>query len=204
MKTILPATLLAAALLVGCQTKHGYVKPTQPPEVTEPGRAHLFDFKLAAADVVRMMQSDEDFRTSYNAVKAGKGERPVLMVGNIELGSKSIHPNDRLIPHLNNFRSQLRTALRKAGLFTIIDDAGAGESNSETVVGSLVQNANSGLWNDAGLQSLGQDFKADYYLLGVYREFEAEGRYSYVLELTLKNLRTWEDDWNDIVYVEKQ
>lgn len=202
MKTNLLALALLSALLAGCvQHQHGYVKPEEIHDVKHPDKANLSDFKIAAADVVRMMQEDEDFRASYNAVKAGKGERPVLMVGNIDLGSKT---NDRMLPYLNNFRAQLRTALRKSALFTIVDDAASAESVSETVADSLVKNTDVGLKGTDALQMFGEHSNADYYLLGVYREFSDEGRYSYVLELMLKNLRTGEDDWNDIVYVEKE
>lgn len=186
--------------VAGC--RHGYVPSEEPPGVKHPEMANLSDFNLAAAQVIRMMLGDSDFRESYNALKNGKCERPVLMVGPMTLGSKT--SNERMLSYLNAFRARMRADLRKSQLFTIVDDAASPESASPTIVDSISTNAAVGLKSNALLQVFGKHTEADYYLLGTYREFEAEGRYSYIFEMTLWNLHTGEADWNDSADIEKE
>lgn len=196
--------LLAAALFAGCKTEHGYIDPNGIHGVKNPGQANLTDFKLAADEIVRKIQEDDQFLPLYKEVKRKNGDHPVfVMVGNIEMGSKINLNGGRPLPYLNNFRSRLRTGLRKTGLFRTVDDAASAESISDTLIDTLVRNANAGLKDDRLLEVFRNHTNADYYLHGVYREFEAEGRYDYVLEMTLVNLYTGESDWDDIVDIGK-
>lgn len=206
--TSIAASTLAALLLVGCQTKHAYVKPEGPHGIDNPGEATLTDFKLAAAEVIQMIESDDQFPPLYEKVKRQKGGgQPVfVMVGNIQIGGgKDIKTNGgRVIPYLNYFRAELRTRLRKSGLFRTVDDASSAESISDTLADALVKNADAGLKDDRLLEVFRKHTNADYYLIGVYREFEAAGRYDYVMEMRLVNLYTGETDWDHNVDIGKE
>lgn len=202
MKTNLLALALLSALLAGC-ANHGYVKPEDIPGVKHPGKANLYDFKLAADKAIEKMKGSEKFSSRYKETKASvDGRTPILMVGNIDYGSRTENP--RMLPYFNNLRTQLREALNESDLFDIVDDASAAESDSEETAAAITKPVEIGLVNPDGPQVFGTHVNADYRMAGYYREFEGEGRYSYVVELTLKNLHTGKNDWIGTVYVEKE
>jgi hypothetical protein len=200
MKTTLFPVLLVAALFAGCKTEHGYVPSDRLREVKHPDRANLSDFKLAVDDLVGQLLDDDDYRESYEAFRASREDgRPHLMVGEIDNDSGA-----RVDPYLANARTELRTRLRKAKLFTIVDDASSSGSVSEKIAAAITKNADAGLKKGASTAFFGQQADADYYLLGVYRQVDGEGVYSYLLELQLWNLATGEMEWSGTSEIDKK
>lgn len=196
-KSILPI-LLAAALLAGC-AHHGYVPPEKIRRVKHPDKANLSDFKLAVDELVQSLQDDDAYRESYDEFRAARNGLPVLMVGDFANDT-----GERVTPYLQTSRSRIRTRLRKGKLFKIVDDASSSESVSKKIADALLANANAGLKKAENLQSFGEQLDADYYLLGVYRQVEGEGVYSYLLELQLWNFATGEMEWSETAEISKE
>ena len=204
MKTTIVPLVLFAALLAGC-AHHGYVDPRTGQKVKDPGKTNYSDFKMAVDNLVQSLQDDDSFQECYDEFRESPSflatghERPVLMVGNIVN-----HSGDRVTQLLDSSRTRLRTRLRRTKLFKIVDDASSAESVSPAIERALVQNAEAGLKKGAPLQYFGQQTDSDYYLLGVYRQDDSEGRYLYLLELQLWNLATGEMEWSDTSEIDKE
>lgn len=198
MKTILPATLLAAALLVGC-AHHGYVAPPTAPGGFQPEKETLHDMKLVVAELVAAMQQDEGFQDAFKLKEAKKGALPVLQIGNIENLT-----DERVTQKLESARRRLEIALRKTRLFDIVDDAASAESVSETLADSIEKNANVGLKGDDNLQHFGAHASADYQMYGRYRKFHDGDRHTYELSLQLIDIATGKQVWSDVSEVAKK
>lgn len=199
MKSTFPLwAALAALVLAGCATPHGYVDPASI-HFDRPDNATLYDMKTAVADLVDKMKSDEGFQEHYELLASKKHDLPVLQIGNID----NISTN-RVQQKLESARRRLETALRKTRLFDIVDDAASAESVSETLAESLTVNANVGLKNDDGLQHFGEHASADYQMYGRYREFADGDRHSFELSLQLIDLHNGKQVWSDIADIEKE
>lgn len=202
MKAATAASALAFAALAwcggGCVQRHGYVDPADV-HFDSPARATLYDMKAVVADLVENMQADERFRAHYALRQAEDGELPVLQIGNIEN-----YTADHVVQKLESVRRRLEIALRKTGLFDIVDDAASAESVTEAVVDSLVENADAGLKGKDALQAFGKHASPDYLMYGRFRSFADGNRHSYELSLQLIDLRTGRQVWSDLAEIDKE
>ena len=105
MKSTFPLwAALAALVLAGCATPHGYVDPASI-HFDRPDNATLYDMKTAVADLVDKMKSDEGFQEHYELLASKKHDLPVLQIGNID----NISTN-RVQQKLESARHRLETA----------------------------------------------------------------------------------------------
>ena len=203
---VFAASAVTAALLSSGCAHHGYGTGDEINFVA-PDTATLTDLTRITIGMVEKLCASPAFKIKYDEAKSRLGgvDLPAIQIGNFEnlVSATSAHENVRqYTPKLETCRAKAREALQNCGLFRLVGDAGAYDSDAATLNEGLTKDVDEGLVNPRNLQFAGTYTAADFRMLGNLKRMNDGSRYYFVLEIRLYDLQTREF-WTSTEILEK-
>ena len=181
---------LTAVVMVGCASKQARYVDSGTVVTGTADKVTMYELESSAQMLMQKMLVHPQFVANYNAVKAEKGQLPIVVIGNIDSKIKGVHIQGRL----DAVGESLRVALFNSALFDVKDDEAA-----DAIKSRIVRSADGGLETGELFQLMGTHNSPDFIVLGDLRHFKDVGGYhTYRLRLALHSLRTGKILWEGI------
>lgn len=199
MKKAALAAALAAAVLAGCETapksRYGDVNDDV---YGNKAKMEYTQQVQSVEEVVGLLNTDPDFSDFYADAKAraeARGhKRPTVLVGLIE-NNTGPGSNDYETAQM---RTELKTALRKTRLFTVID-----LQERERMKKTVITEVDGGARRD-NVQAIGEYDAGDFVMTGEITRKCTDGVWFHFLNLLMVDTSSGDVAWSDTVKIRKE